>query len=236
MSNWWRHLFSCNNWKAGDNIYVLCSKGVPQLQPDIQNPSLWFINALANMPFQARSHLVLSFILPFNWWWSIIRIVIASSFRWHVYGVISQLFTEVDKHMESMVFSATAAPIHSACIAPLALNPVSTWNLLTNKTRLRMRCGSIFSTTYHRARAALINLGIPEDDVIFWPLLDTELYMKNTNKPAEPGDNRREDPWFWCTGWACIPGSSCKDSGWAIESKQNNGHYCVLLMWEQWIA
>ena len=41
------------------------------------------------------------------------------------------------------------------------------------------------TVTYCRARAALVNLGIPEDDVIFRPLLDTELYMKNTNKPAE---------------------------------------------------
>ena len=50
------------------------------------------------------------------------------------------------------------------------------------------------AATYCPTWAALINLGVPEDDGAFRPLLDTELYMKNTNKPAELGDNRREDP------------------------------------------
>jgi hypothetical protein len=91
------------------------------------------------------------------------------------------------------------------------------------------------AATYRRARVALVHLGIPEDDVIFRPLLDTELYMKNTNKPAELGDNRREDPWFWYAGRAGVI-SSRENTAWAVESKQSNGHYCVLLMQEQWIA
>ncbi|KAF8326718.1 hypothetical protein F5887DRAFT_925190 [Amanita rubescens] len=74
----------------------------------------------------------------------------------------------------------------------------------------------IAAATYRRARVALVNLGIPEDDDIFRPLLDTELYMKNTNKPAKLGDNRREDPWFWYTGRGGNT-LSCENSTWAIE-------------------
>lgn len=88
---------------------------------------------------------------------------------------------------------------------------------------------------YHRARAALVHLGVPEDNVVFQPLLDTELYMKNTNKPAELGDNRREDPWFWYAGRGGVT-SSCENTAWAVESKQNKGGYHVLLIREQWIV
>ena len=74
------------------------------------------------------------------------------------------------------------------------------------------------AATYRRARAALVHLGIPEDDIVFRPLLDSELYLKNTTKPAKLGDNRKEDPWFWYVG---RPGdeSSSQNSSWAIESK-----------------
>ncbi|KAF8662785.1 hypothetical protein AX14_007008 [Amanita brunnescens Koide BX004] len=54
--------------------------------------------------------------------------------------------------------------------------------------------------TYHHARNALLHLGISENDAAFHPLLDTELYMKNTGKLAKLGDNKKEDPWFWYTG------------------------------------
>ena len=92
--------------------------------------------------------------------------------------------------------------------------------------------------TYRRARAALVRLGMPEDDVVFRPLLDNELYMKNTGKPAQLGDNRREDPWFWYTGRPGDSTSLRQDPEWAIESKLHNGLCCALLMLmcEQWIA
>lgn len=74
------------------------------------------------------------------------------------------------------------------------------------------------AATYRRARAALVHLGIPEDNVVFRPLLDSELYLKNTSKPAKLGDNRKEDPWFWYVGQLGNESSS-QSSSWAIESK-----------------
>jgi hypothetical protein len=69
--------------------------------------------------------------------------------------------------------------------------------------------------TYRRARDALLRLGMDEDDATFRPLLDNELYLKNTSKPAKLGDNRKEDPWFW---YATRP-NGLSSSAWAIESR-----------------
>ena len=79
------------------------------------------------------------------------------------------------------------------------------------------------AATYRRAQVALVHLGMTEDNAVFRPLLDSELYMKNMSKPAKLGNNRKEDPWSWYTGW---PGSisSNQNNNWAIESKQNNGY------------
>ena len=68
---------------------------------------------------------------------------------------------------------------------------------------------------YRRARDALLRLGMSENDPAFRPLLDSELYMKNTSKPAKLGDNRKEDPWFWYAGRP----DGVSSSAWAIESK-----------------
>ncbi|KAF8720638.1 hypothetical protein AX14_010834 [Amanita brunnescens Koide BX004] len=67
--------------------------------------------------------------------------------------------------------------------------------------------------TYRRARDALLRLGMDENDATFRPLLDNELYLKNTSKPAKLGDNRKEDPWFWYTGQP----DGISSSAWAIE-------------------
>ena len=90
---------------------------------------------------------------------------------------------------------------------------------------IRDKIGTV-AAMYRRARAALVQLGMPEDDVVFQPLLDNKLYMKNTSKPAQLGDNRREDPWFWYTG---RPGgiSLRQDPEWAIESKLQWSFLCI---------
>jgi hypothetical protein len=111
-------------------------------------PAYDFVNALTNMTNNAFpgkvlvSPFSLSFFRSIND--NIIRIAIASSFVWSVYGVTSQLFAEVDKHMESMVLSATAAPIRSPCVAPLVPNPVSMCNSLTYRMHLKMKRGFNF--------------------------------------------------------------------------------------------
>ena len=71
---------------------------------------------------------------------------------------------------------------------------------------------------YCRARAALLQLGMVEDDVVFWPLLDSELYLKNTSKPVKLDDNQKEDPWFWYAG---LPSNMTlsQSNSWGTESK-----------------
>ena len=44
--------------------------------------------------------------------------------------------------------------------------------------------------TYHHACNALLHLGMDENDATFCPLMDNELYWKNTSKAAKLGDNR----------------------------------------------
>ena len=64
---------------------------------------------------------------------------------------------------------------------------------------------------------ALQHLGLAPDDQSLQPLLDSQLYMKDTTKPAQLGDNRKEDPWFWHI--ECLGSSGIEDQEWAIESK-----------------
>ena len=80
--------------------------------------------------------------------------------------------------------------------------------------------------TYRRARDALLHLGMDENDATFRPLLDSELYLKNTSKPAKLGDNRKEDPWFWYAGRP----DGISSSAWAIESKYNYVYLLYILM------
>jgi len=70
---------------------------------------------------------------------------------------------------------------------------------------------------YRRAYSALLRLGLASDDESLRPLLDNQLFMKDPTKPAELGDNRKEDPWFWQTERVCSSG--IEDQEWAVESK-----------------
>ena len=70
---------------------------------------------------------------------------------------------------------------------------------------------------YRRTHLALRRLGLAPDDRSLQPLLDSQLYMKDTTKPAQLGDNRKEDLWFWHIERLCSSG--IEDQEWAIESK-----------------
>ncbi len=41
--------------------------------------------------------------------------------------------------------------------------------------------------------------------------------MKDTTKPAQLGDNRKEDPWFWQV--ERVRNSDIEDQDWVVESK-----------------
>jgi hypothetical protein len=53
---------------------------------------------------------------------------------------------------------------------------------------------------YRRARAALIRLGLPENDTVLQPLHDGQLWMKNVNLPRVLGETQTPDPWIWTVG------------------------------------
>ncbi|KAJ2930711.1 hypothetical protein H1R20_g6389, partial [Candolleomyces eurysporus] len=53
---------------------------------------------------------------------------------------------------------------------------------------------------YTRARQALLNLGLPANNKVLRKLDHTKLHGKNTAKPPNLGDLKREDPWFWNVG------------------------------------
>ena len=53
---------------------------------------------------------------------------------------------------------------------------------------------------YRKARAALISLGLSENDPTLKPLHDSDLWMKDINQPHALGDGTKEEPWFWTTG------------------------------------
>lgn len=75
--------------------------------------------------------------------------------------------------------------------------------------------------TYRRSRAALIKLGLSETDSSLRELLDSELWSKDTSRPARLGDSRKEDPWFWTVGTPA--GMSSKEkTDWSTESKRTS--------------
>lgn len=70
---------------------------------------------------------------------------------------------------------------------------------------------------YRTARAALIALGLPQDDPTLQPLSNDQLWAKDSSKPSRLGDTKKEDPWFWTVGRPA--GLSPKEEQeWSLES------------------
>ena len=70
---------------------------------------------------------------------------------------------------------------------------------------------------YHCAYLVLLQLGLAPDDRSLQPLLDGQLFMKDMTRPAQLGDNRKEDPWFWQVERVCS--SDIENQDWVVESK-----------------
>ena len=70
---------------------------------------------------------------------------------------------------------------------------------------------------YRHAYMALLRLGLASDDQSLQPLPDSQLFMKDTTKLAQLGDNRKEDPWFWQAEH--VRNSDIEDQDWVVESK-----------------
>jgi len=72
------------------------------------------------------------------------------------------------------------------------------------------------ATHYQRTYAALLALGFSANNKSLQPLLDNQLFMKDVSKPAQMGDSRRQDPWFWTVGRPS--GLTAKEEAeWSVE-------------------
>lgn len=78
--------------------------------------------------------------------------------------------------------------------------------------------------------SVLQHLGLASDDQSLQPLHNDQLFMKDPTKPAELGDNQKEDPWFWQVE-RCY-GSGIENQEWAIESKTLSAFNGVLILTE----
>lgn len=58
----------------------------------------------------------------------------------------------------------------------------------------------VAADAYRRARAALVNLGLPEADKTLKPLVNDELWAKNTRDMPKMGESKMVDPWIWTVG------------------------------------
>ncbi|TFK61216.1 hypothetical protein BDN72DRAFT_778500 [Pluteus cervinus] len=53
---------------------------------------------------------------------------------------------------------------------------------------------------YNLCRDALLNLGFSLDDKTLQPLTKSQLWGRNMGAPAELGDTKTDEPWFWVVG------------------------------------
>ena len=71
---------------------------------------------------------------------------------------------------------------------------------------------------YRRMRAALIALGLPQNDTVLQQLDDDQLWGKDTSHMSQLGDSKRQDPWFWSVGRPSNL-SPAEDLEWSIERR-----------------
>jgi len=70
---------------------------------------------------------------------------------------------------------------------------------------------------YRTAYQALTCLGLSEETEL-QELRDDQLRGKDASRPAQLGDSKEQDPWFWTVGRSC--GHSAKDQAeWSLECK-----------------
>lgn len=74
---------------------------------------------------------------------------------------------------------------------------------------------------YERIRGEMIKLGLDPKDPTLRPIISTDddpRKTKNMSRPAELGDSKKSDPWFWNVN--CPGGLSKKEqAAWSLESK-----------------
>lgn len=73
---------------------------------------------------------------------------------------------------------------------------------------------------YRLARNALIALGLSSTDLSLQPLIDSQLWAKDSSKPSRLGDTRTEEPWFWSVGRPSGL-SAEQELEWSLERKSS---------------
>ena len=71
---------------------------------------------------------------------------------------------------------------------------------------------------YRRTRAALLKLGLAENDPVLQELHDDQLWGKDTSHMSQLGDSKIQDPWFWSVGHPSGL-SQADDLEWSVERK-----------------
>ena len=56
------------------------------------------------------------------------------------------------------------------------------------------------SLANNQCRNALLNLGLAPDSKTLQPLTKSQLWGRNMGAPAELGDTKTDEPWFWVVG------------------------------------
>lgn len=81
---------------------------------------------------------------------------------------------------------------------------------------------------YRIAYRALIHLGLSDDaETDLQELHDNQLFGKDASHPANLGDSKKQDPWFWSVGRPC--GLSAKDqTEWSLECKSSSVSLRIL--------
>ncbi|KAJ7073391.1 hypothetical protein B0H15DRAFT_963765 [Mycena belliarum] len=69
---------------------------------------------------------------------------------------------------------------------------------------------------YRHHRNALLNLGFPDNDKNLQPLLNSELWAKNSRESAKLGESGLVDPWFWTVGRPADM-TPVEEKAWSVE-------------------
>ncbi|KAJ7035891.1 hypothetical protein C8F04DRAFT_954397 [Mycena alexandri] len=69
-----------------------------------------------------------------------------------------------------------------------------------NFLRILANARVVEADRYRRARGALLQLGLSDVDANLRPLVNSDLYAKNTREMPKMGESKQVDPWIWTAG------------------------------------
>ncbi|KAL0567167.1 hypothetical protein V5O48_014832 [Marasmius crinis-equi] len=73
---------------------------------------------------------------------------------------------------------------------------------------------------YNHNQECMLNLGMRDDDKVFQPLKDDELWCRNVSQARHLGDLSKPDPWYWSIGRPSGGESEEKEMEWKLEMQR----------------